>query len=341
MARRALIDGDLLAYRCSAANTRRFVTAIHKETLEQDEFDNVTKFREWLKANDLSQDDFTVTPGKEPGPIAFALKSIKGMIEDIKNGAGCEDYHIIISGKNNFRLELPLPSKYKGTRDDDDKPPQLEESKQYLITHHGAEVTEGEEADDRLCAYAYQSYRDHKAAGTVEQADVQCSIDKDAKHGSWWLYDWTTMDKPQLIEGFGELTCTLKPTSRRNAKGEVVNEKIIKGYGRIWLYFQMLFGDPVDAYKPCEIAKAKFGDVGAYNLLVDAKTDKEALQVLVNQYRRWYAQPTTYTAWDGTVHTKTWLEIMQMYADCAHMRRWPGDRLNVEKLLKKLGVAID
>jgi hypothetical protein len=130
----------------------------------------------------------------------------------------------------------------------------------------------------------------------------------------------------------------LKETARKKANGDPVVEKIIKGKGRAFLYYQIVFGDPVDAYKPCELAKAKFGEIGAYELLKGATNDKEALEAIVRQYKVWYPEPVTYRCWKGELHTKNWLEIMQMYADCAFMRRYEGDRLDMGKLLTKLGV---
>lgn len=326
----AAIDGDLLAYRAAAANEKRFVIAVHNETLEEERFDTATKFKEWAAGSDFEVSDFTVTPGQEPNDLSHALRTIKTMIATITREAGCDSHHIVVSGKDNFRDSLPLPSKYKGTREGVARPTQLVECREYLINHQDAEVAVGE-ADDLLVGYAYQGYKSGKRV-------VQCSIDKDAKHGPGWLYDWTTMSEPELIEGYGGLTCTLKETARKTAKGLPVVEKIIKGKGRAFLYFQMIFGDAVDAYKPCEIAKVKFGEVGAYELLKNATTDKEALEALVRQYKIWYKEPVTYQAWDGEMHTKDWLEIFQMYADCAWMRRWDGDRFDVKKVLDSLKI---
>ena len=73
----------------------------------------------------------------------------------------------------------------------------------------------------------------------------------------------------------------------------------------------------------------------------DAKTDKEALEAVVRQYKIWYPQPVTYRDWNNVLQVKSWLEILQMYADCAFMRRWEGDFLDVKKLLTKLGVETE
>jgi hypothetical protein len=317
----AIIDGDILAYRSAAANTRRFVTAIHNETLEEHEFPTATAFKEWAGSK---ADKYSLTPGQEADSLGLAIGNMKRSIESITKGAKCDSYHIVVSGKDNFRLNLPLPTRYKSNRDDAMRPPQLGDCKDYLVNKLGAEVSRGVEADDVLCSYAYQGYKEGNYV-------VQCSIDKDAHHGPWWLYDWTTMKEPKLIEGFGDIELVVYTSG-------VNTSKVVKGFGRKFLYCQMVLGDPVDGYKPSEIAKARFGAAGAYKLLKNAKNDKEALEAIVKQYKSWYPSELAYEAWDGAKYTTDWLNILQMYADCAFMRRWEGDRLDVKKTLDKLGV---
>ena len=330
MTKLAVIDGDILAYRAAAANEKRTVKATHNDTLEERVFDTATKFKEWAGSEAGS---YTLEPQQQADDLEYAFKTLKSMIQNITDAAKCENYHIVISGSNNFRLELPLPTRYKDSRSESIKPLQLPDCKKYLINFQGAEIAEGE-ADDLLTAYMYQGYRD-------DEYVVQCSLDKDAKHGAGWLFDWTTMDEPELIEGYGGLELILKPTAKMKADGTPQMEKIIKGKGRAFLYFQMVFGDPVDCYKPCEIAKVKFGEVGAYELLKNATNDKEALEAVVRQYKKWYPKPVTYRCWKDESHTKNWLEIFQMYADCSFMRRWEGDRFNVEQVLKKLNIEYE
>lgn len=328
MAGLAVIDGDIVAYRCAAANEKRTVLAVHNDTAETISFDTMTAFKEWAGSEAT---DYTVTPHQEAGPVEHAYKSLKSMIQTICDKADCDSYHIVTSGSNNFRLDLPLPTRYKDSRKESTKPLQLHKCKTYLIQHHGAEVSDGVEADDVLVAYMYQGYRSKERV-------VQCSLDKDAKHGAGWVFDWTTMDKPELIDGFGALDLILTPTGKKLASGEPQTTKSVKGKGRVWLYYQMVFGDPVDCYKPCELAKAKFGEVGAYDLLKNTTNDKEALEAVVAKYKVWYPKPVTYRDWNDKLQTKDWLDIMQMYADCAFMRRWENDRFDVKAVLEKLGV---
>lgn len=331
MKKLVVIDGDILAYRCSAANEKRSVLAVHNETAETVTFDTATAFKEWAGEE---AGDYTLSPHQEAESVSYAFHAMKQVIERIVAACKVDNYHIVMSGKGNFRLDLPLPTRYKDTRKENIKPLQLQECRDYLIKHHNAELSEGCEADDILVGYAVQGYRDGNYV-------VQASLDKDAKHGPGWLYDWTTMDEPELIEGYGELTCTLRETGKKKANGEPQVEKIIKGKGRAFMWFQLCFGDAVDSYKPCELAKVKFGEVGAYDLLKNAANDKEALQLVVDRYKLWYPKPVTYRCWNNELHTKDWLEIMQMYADCVFMRRWEGDRLDMKKLLTKLGIEYE
>lgn len=324
----AVIDGDIICYRCAAANEKRSVIATHRDTLDQIEFDTATKFKEWAGAE---AGDYDLLPIQTAAPVENALHSLKSMIASITEKAKCDNYHIVLSGKNNFRLDIPLPTQYKSNRKENTKPLQLTECREYLIKHHNAEVTDGVEADEILVGYMYQGYKDGNYV-------PQCSLDKDAKHGPGWVFDWTTMEEPELITGYGALELILKETSRKTAKGEPVIDKSVKGKGRSFLWFQILNGDAVDGYKPCDLAKVKFGEIAAYNLLKDCTTDAEAVQVLIDQYKYWYPSPVKYKAWNGELYTKDWKEIMQMYVDCAFMRRWEGDRLDLDKLFKTLGV---
>jgi hypothetical protein len=324
----AVVDADMLAYRVAAANEKRTVAATHKVTAQYLEFDTATDFKAWAG---VEAEEWDLVPKQTPGKIEHCFHSLNSMSENITAGAKCDGYHLVVSGDTNFRKDIPLPTRYKSNRQDMLRPIHLEDCKQYLIHKHKAEVSDGVEADDLLTGYAYQGWREKKRI-------VQCTLDKDALHGPGLVYDWVNMAEPELIQGYGGLTLTLREIGKLKPNGEPATEKIIKGKGRAFLWYQMVFGDPVDGYKPCELAKARFGEVGAYDLLKDAKNDKEALEAVVRKYRIWYEKPITYTAWDGQQYTKNWMEIMQMYADCCVMRRFPGDRLIVEDLLNRLGV---
>lgn len=313
----AVIDGDLMSYRCAAATEKRSIIATHKETLDEVEFDTATLFKEWAGEDAANYD---IKPVQTPEPIAHTIRAMKQTLDMLLQKTKCNSYHIVVSGEGdtNFRKHLPLPTQYKDNRKDTAKPINLVEAKQYLVDKHGAEVAVGE-ADDLIAGYKYQGYREKKYV-------VSVTIDKDDNATPGWQFNWLYMDEPEFVDGLGELY--------------ISDKNDVKGKGRLFLYHQMLFGDPSDGYKPSEIAKVKFGEKSSYKLLKDCTTDKEAVQAIVNQYRKWYSEPVYYTAWDGSRHKKDWMEIWQMYADCAFMRRWEGDRLDVKNLCERLGVEV-
>jgi 5'-3' exonuclease len=136
----ALIDGDILIYECG-----------------------------------FSSDSVARKNGKEHEPLSYCLQNVKKKIESILEATGCDSYRIFLTGPNNFRLEI-APD-YKANRDPDHKPHWYKEIKEYLIEKHGAEITNGFEADD--------------AMGWNQTDDtIICTKDKDldmvpGKHYNW------------------------------------------------------------------------------------------------------------------------------------------------------------
>lgn len=317
MKRIAIIDGDIIAYRCAAANERRSVKATHNITGQVSEHAHRTGFKEHIK--DLfTADEFTLTDQQHPEDIKFALHAIKTTIEALCNSCGAERYEVYISGKDNFRDSLPLPSKYKSNRKDSIRPVQLKECREYLVKHHNAVVVDGEEPDDVLARRCYDGLK----SGDVH---IACTIDGDQNGVAGWAYNWTKQREPKLIKGLGEI--------------ELIKEnKDFDGSGRKFFFAQWVLGDAIDGFKPCEIAGKKFGVVSMYKLLGECKTDKECVQAVYKQYKTWYPSVVEYTDWTGKPQVTDAIGLMDMYAACCHMRRFPGDVFDTKKLLTNLNI---
>lgn len=311
-----IIDGDVVAFRCAAANESRSIVATHKVTGQATEHAHRTAFKEHIKGS-FEADEFDIEDVQTAQDLRFALHAVKTTIDALCKTCGADSYEVYISGESNFRDRLPLPTKYKSNRVGGLRPLQLKECREYLVDHHCATAAVDCEADDVLAQRAYE------AAGEGNR-HIIATNDKDAYGVASWLYNWTKMTEPLLIEGLGQIALDEK--------------KKLRGHGRKWVYTQICLGDSVDAFKPCELSGKKFGDVSAFKLLGDCTSDKECVEAMVKLYKGWYPEPVTYTAWDGTTHTKDWIQLMQLYADCVHMRRFTGDQLNIEKMLKKLKI---
>lgn len=314
----AVIDGDILAYVNSAATEERSIQAIHKESGKKKTFKHRTEFREFLKDKEKWQEsDFDIVDQQKPEDISHTCMLIKRAIKDILEKCETDKYEIYLSGKNNFRDNLPLPVKYKSNRSETLRPLNLAAAKDYLSGIHNAKVVDFAEGDDKLSMRAWDGYKSKTKI-------IQCTTDKDSMGCMGWNLNWDKMDKPTLINGLGSLYL--------NDKNEV------KGYGRIWMAFQWLNGDATDGYKPTHLCKSRFGEKSAYNLLKDCKTDQECWAAVYNQFTKWYPEPFEYQSWDGVTRLATVFDIMQMYLDCCRMLRWEGDKVDVYEVLKKMEI---
>lgn len=311
-----VIDGDLISYRSAAANERRTIKVTHKRTGKQKAFENRTEFKEHLATKGFALEDYSIQDVQDCDELPYALHTAKQTIKGICDSCECSNYIVVISGKDNFRMNIPLPTQYKSNRDESIRPLQLADVKNYVLHKHPS-VTALGEADDLLAEYAYKGFKEKRKI-------VQATIDKDGLSNMGWLFNWTKMEKPIYISGLGEL----------HYEG-----KSVKGTGRKWFMLQSIVGDATDGYKPTDLCGVKFGEKGAYKLLADLKTDKECWEATTELYKSWYPAPVTYKAWDGVEYTKNYLDIMQMYVDCAHMQRWKNDRIVVTEVLDKLGIT--
>lgn len=310
-----VVDGDLISYKASAASETRTILVTRIANKVQREFSNRTEFKAWLKEMNNNIEDYSIEDVQTPEPLENCLHTVKMMLQGIHEASGCDELKVVVQGEGNFRDNLLLPTKYKSNRTDTKKPIHLAEARGYLLGKYKAEKANGRESDDLLAQYAYEGF-------TTKKRIVQATIDKDANQCMGWLYNWDKMQKPQFISGLGSF------------------DKEGRGFGRKFLYYQICVGDPSDCYKPTELVKAKYGAASAFKDFGELTTDKECWTKIKELYQTWYPEEFVYTAWNGEEVQGDWLQMMQLYADCAYMKRFETDRLDVEQTLNKLGVNV-
>lgn len=311
-----VIDGDLLAFKSAAANETRSVEVTHVPTGRIKVFKHLTEFKETIDLEKFPLTTFVINDKQEAADLSYALHTVKKMIEGICKTCKTDQYEIYLSGKDNFRDTLPLPSKYKGNRDGLMRPLQLTEVKDYLINVHKAEVVIGE-ADDKISIRQYDGVKSKTKI-------IGCSTDKDSLGTDGWIYNWDTMEKPMLVKGLGELHI--------DEKGKV------RGHGSKWKYLQWIVGDTIDGLNPCELAKVKFGEKSGYNALVDLQTEKECWRVVHDLYLKWYPESVEYIDQNGAKCCADHLDIAQVYWDGIHMLRWEGDKVNIREVMQKMKI---
>jgi hypothetical protein len=317
----AVIDGDEVAYTIAAACEKRTIEVTNIMNDAVCSFKNRTEFKKFLTGLEGAEDFYRIKDIQTPDELANALHSVKVTIESIKQACKADELEVYISGKNNFRDALPLPSQYKSNRKDTLRPLLLQDVRAFLVKKYKAKVVNDQEVDDVVCTRMYDGFK-------TKQKIIGVTVDKDALGSDGWLYNRDKMTEPQFITGLGELTLEGSPAK-------------VRGFGRKWKYLQWLIGDRTDFYNPTEICKIPYGEKSAYKLLEPLKTDKDCIEAVYNLYKTWYPTPVSYMDYNCQPQTKSCIEIMQMYFDCCHMRRWVNDTPSVLDMLNKLGVLVE
>lgn len=109
-----------------------------------------------------------------------------GYIKNIIKNADpfIKDYTVFLSGSGNFRKQVAVTKEYKGNRTAE-KPEHLEAIRTHLLTSHPSDLSDNEEADDRIAIEATR----------VGIAAIICSIDKDFDQVPGWHYNFVKFSR--------------------------------------------------------------------------------------------------------------------------------------------------
>lgn len=288
-----------------------------------------------------TREDFELSFKEEAGDIAYAIGSLKRMVQEVKDYLGVDKaIHLIGEGENHRHSLLlpvnpnkpdnPLEGRYKGNRQGP-KPALLKDVRKYAVNVMGAEDVSGNniEVDDKFNFYMHKSHQHFLKTG--KHLYIGVAQDKDALSFNGLIFNYYK-DKtdhkwkhpyPYLVNGLGELD--LKD-------GEV------KGKGVLWLMTQCLCGDAADNYYPTRHAKIPFGDKDCYTLLHGCKTPKEAVQLTYDKYHEWYPECVRFTAWNGEEVDITAMQWLETIWACAYMLKAPSDKTTFKNLMDYVGV---
>jgi hypothetical protein len=319
-----VVDADEIVYEVAAACEQRGIVATNTTNEAQSTFKTRTEMNKFLSGLEVPEGFYDVVDTQIAEPMQNACATLKAKIFNLREKYQTDKIELYFSGSNNFRLDLPLPERYKDSRKKNLRPLLLTDLKEYLIKYHGAKVVDGDEADQMVAQRMWDGYKSG-------QRVIGVSADKDARGNAGWLYN-PRKDVEMFIDGFGEL--------HKDESGKVT------GYGRVWLYHQLCIGDwSTDHFCPRQIVKAvtgkspSFGEVGSYNILSQTSNDKQALQAVHDLYLKWFgADKFSYVAWNGETFTGDYLDALQLIWHCAFMKRHPDDNIDVRQLLQRVGV---
>lgn len=356
-------DYDPLLYSAGSVGETRSIKVVHRASGDEYEFSNRTAFwGHWKKRaggwlaeynaakaeqNRRLPDEFDIIDVQEPEPLSNCIHTLKRQIEAVKETVGAHLYYGYSGRGEVFRVDVSTILKYKGNREGMLRPLHLDAMKEYLEKYQSCRVVEKIEADDACSMDNYAAYQAWKKTKADKDKLVLAGIDKDYKGCDGFFYNINSSETRE-IDGFGKLWVVEKLN-----KGKV--ERTVDGFGRLWLYFQVMSGDDADNYfANSGNPDVKWADMSAYNVLKDAKNDKEAWAGLVQGYKTIYPSPRKIIGWRGYEDPKDrtilkpnhkdfeieidWLYMLQENFTLAKMLRWKDDTVDVKQVLTKLGV---
>ena len=190
----ALIDGDVVVYRAGYASQS------NKHNVMDEDGDILASFDKKNDANDyceLMAMGGTIKPRIETEITPYGHDEVEMivnvMIKNIVNGSRSSEYHMFLSGSDNFRNELATIKEYKGTRKGKDKPIHYGYIREYIEEEHPTTLSNNAEADDYLAFNQYPQFL--KAKESKRRGDCQtviCTIDKDLRTVPGHHYNTTT-----------------------------------------------------------------------------------------------------------------------------------------------------
>lgn len=360
-------DYDPLLYTAGSVGEERTIHVVHRQSGDEYEFATRTAFwghwkkkaGGWLAEYNAAlpedrrrlPDEFDVTDVQKPEPLENCLRTLRQMIVAAKEVAGA-DKHYGYSGRGVvFRELVSTIVKYKGNREGMLRPVNLEDMKDYLIRVHGCQLVshvdpaQNVEADDMCSIDSREGWKRWKKTGNDSDKLILAYTDKDYRQCPGHLLHTDSQTLRSQGEIFGELIWD-------------ADKKDVKGWGRKWLYFQVLCGDTADNYfANSGNPGIKWADKSAYDALKDASTDKEAWEAMVRCYKTLYPSPRKIIGWRGYEDPKTmkilkpdaenyeieidWKYVLQENFTLARMLRFNGEqhkKISVTDVLDDLKV---
>lgn len=240
-----LVDGDTFVYRSAFAAQKNLYSVIEDgDVLFQ--CNTQVEMKEWIRENISDPSSLEITKEPDIKPLRTALSILKASLADAFEATKAKDIKVFLSGKTNFRNDVAITTKYKGSRTAP-HPVHYDAIREHLLDYYDAQVTDGIEADDILGI---------ENAKLLEAGlnPVICSNDKDLLMLAGTHYNWVkkTFQEISPLDGFYNFC------------------------------IQMLVGDSVDDI----IGLKNVGPVGATALLKDAALPEEMVDVVTEAYKQ-------------------------------------------------------
>lgn len=347
------LDLDQVCYIAAAGAEKRTIKVTHKKSGREKVFNTRSDFYGkqknvaggWLKDQNTNmevkalaagktftpwtRDDFVIEDIQTPEPVENCLHLLKIKINAILEHLDCKNGLGILGGEDNFRLILPTPEIYKGNREDSLRPKLLSETRSYVQKKYGAKVIDGIEADDYLSMMAYRGYLHYQATGKFNT--IVASMDKDQVQVPGLLFN-INRDKGEWMHPY--------PWLIDDSMGEIWMEKgKVKGWGKKFFGYQMLFGDSTDNIKPYQPFGVKFGEASAFKVISPCQNEKDMWVAIVDQYKKWFPDGVEFTDHMQNERKFSAGQWASVIFQLVYMKRTPDDNTTLASVLRSVGAV--
>lgn len=173
---KALIDGDILLYRCAAAaQSKLYICYDEQSRVVLGQFSKAKEVKEFSEGKEGLKNDWYVLAQ----PISNAIHNFETALAAVLRDSGSDKFTIFMSADTCFRDRISSTRKYKGNRDRTQRPVHYHRLKKYIISKYNPTIKDDMEADDLL---------------GIEQSTLTntiiCSLDKDLDQIPGLHYDW-------------------------------------------------------------------------------------------------------------------------------------------------------
>ena len=253
----ALIDGDQLVYEIGFG------------TQYKDEVTGELIIRPWEAAEELLTGRINVIKEETESDDVLLFITGSEWVNRKLNKTRAKEDKAPVPFVPNFRHEIAVSKGYKANRVAD-KPFHYRNILAHILDNYPCHVSEtGLEADDDMAIYQVKANKEEGVGRTIS-----CSRDKDQRMIEGDYYAWEIGKQASI----GPITIT--------QPGYLImkDKKKLFGVGNMFFYSQLITGDRTDNI---EGLPGK-GDVFAYNLLHDVKTEREMYELVAECYVKHY-----------------------------------------------------
>lgn len=353
-----VLDLDQTCFVAAAGAEKRTIKATHIRSGKSEIFKNRTEFYGagkkaiggWLKDSNtnremaaikagkkfrpLGREDFLIEDIQTPEPVENCLHLLKIKINAILEHMQSENGVGVLGGDGNFRLVLPTPEIYKGNREDTLRPLLLKETRNYVQKKYGAIVIDGIEADDYLTMQQWEGWCHYQRTGKFNK--VVASFDKDQVQCPGLIFNTMRETDKGREAGWKHP----QPMLIDDSMGEVWMEKgKVKGWGKRFFGYQMLFGDTSDNVKPYQNFDIKFGEGAAFKVISPCETEQDMWAAIIDTYKGWFPEGVEFKDHMGGDRKFTAGQWASVIFQLVYMKRWDGDNTTLASKLREVGLA--